>query len=76
MHTNVMGVVSSGGLFEYVSGANYTAEILEWAGFALASWSLPAAVFAAFTALNIGEANTHAFVKERNIKDVNSVEWK
>jgi steroid 5-alpha reductase family enzyme len=54
-----MGVVSSGGLFEYVSGANYTAEILEWAGFALASWSLPAAVFAAFTALNIGEANTH-----------------
>ena len=29
-----------GGMFEYVSGANYYGEILEWCGYALACWSL------------------------------------
>ena len=42
-----------GGLFEYVSAANFCAEIYEWAGFALACFSLPAAVFAVFTFLNL-----------------------
>ena len=44
----------SGGLFEYVSGANFFGEILEWWGFALASWSLPTIAFAIFTTCNIG----------------------
>lgn len=46
--------IPSGGMFEYVSGANFFGEILEWSGFALAAWSLPAAAFAAFTFCNIG----------------------
>lgn len=43
-----------GGMFEYVSGANFFGEILEWFGFALACWSLPALAFALFTAFNTG----------------------
>lgn len=43
-----------GGMFEYISCANYGGEILEWAGFAIASWSLPATAFAIFTFCNIG----------------------
>ncbi|MEE6465355.1 hypothetical protein FKM82_006532 [Ascaphus truei] len=41
----------TGGLFEYVSGANFFGEILQWSGFAIAGWSLPGAAFAIFTAL-------------------------
>ncbi|KAL1783531.1 3-oxo-5-alpha-steroid 4-dehydrogenase 1 [Sigmodon hispidus] len=41
--------IPRGGLFEYVSAANYFGEIMEWCGFALSSWSLPSAVFALFT---------------------------
>ena len=29
-----------GGMFRYVSSANYFGELLEWLGFAVASWSL------------------------------------
>ena len=43
-----------GFLFEYVSCANYTAECIEWIGYAVAAWSWPAAAFAAFTAANLG----------------------
>lgn len=38
-----------GGLFEYVTAANYLGEIVEWCGFALASWSPPGAAFALFS---------------------------
>lgn len=44
--------IPRGGLFELVSGANFCAEIYEWAGFAVASWSFPALTFALFTFLN------------------------
>jgi len=43
-----------GGLFEYVSCANYFGEILEWTGFAVACWSLPAVAFAFYTFCNLG----------------------
>ena len=44
-----------GGMFNYVSGANFFGEILEWFGFALATgFALPSLTFASFTALNIG----------------------
>ena len=46
--------VISGGLFEYVSGANYFSECLEWTGYALASWSWAGFVMAAFTAAFLG----------------------
>ncbi|XP_056376899.1 3-oxo-5-alpha-steroid 4-dehydrogenase 1 [Hyla sarda] len=43
--------IPKGGLFEYVSGANFLGEILEWTGFAIAGWSIPGAAFAVFTLL-------------------------
>ena len=43
-----------GGAFRFVSGANFFGEILEWTGFAIASWSAAGAFFALTTALNIG----------------------
>lgn len=43
--------IPRGGLFEYVSGANFLGEIMEWSGFAIAGWSIPGAAFAMFTLL-------------------------
>ncbi|XP_073534716.1 3-oxo-5-alpha-steroid 4-dehydrogenase 1 [Phyllobates terribilis] len=43
--------IPRGGLFEYVSGANFFGEIVEWSGFAIAGWSIPGAAFAIFTFL-------------------------
>jgi 3-oxo-5-alpha-steroid 4-dehydrogenase 1 len=49
--------IPRGGAFAFVSGANFFGEIVEWAGFAIASSaggvSLPAVSFAAFTFCNI-----------------------
>lgn len=42
-----------GGLFEYVSGANYFGECIEWAGYALVTRTLPAFAFAFFTLCNL-----------------------
>jgi hypothetical protein len=42
-----------GGMFQYVSCANYTGEIIEWTGYALASWSLAGLAFAVFTFSNL-----------------------
>ncbi len=47
-------VIPRGGLFEYVSCANYSGEILEWIGFAIACWSLAATAFAVYTFCNTG----------------------
>ncbi|KAL1255782.1 hypothetical protein QQF64_013843 [Cirrhinus molitorella] len=41
--------IPRGGMFEYVSGANFLGEIVEWAGFALAGHSIHSAAFALFT---------------------------
>ena len=46
--------IPRGWLFEYVACPNYFGEIVEWFGFALATWSLPGLAFALFTAANIG----------------------
>jgi len=45
--------IPQGGLFDYVSCANYTGEVIEWFGFAVASWSLPASANLFFTVANI-----------------------
>jgi hypothetical protein len=42
-----------GGLFEYVSAANYAGELLQWCGYALAVATPAAALFAAATAANL-----------------------
>ena len=47
--------IPKGGMFEYVSGANYLGEIIEWLGFAIATGgAVPAVCFAASTICNIG----------------------
>ncbi|OWK10751.1 SRD5A2 [Cervus elaphus hippelaphus] len=46
--------IPQGGLFTYVSGANFLGEIIEWIGYALASWSLPALAFAFFSLCFLG----------------------
>ncbi len=42
-----------GGAFELVSCPNYLGEIVQWTGWALMTWSLQGAVFAAWTAANL-----------------------
>uniref|UniRef100_A0A7M4F5E2 3-oxo-5alpha-steroid 4-dehydrogenase (NADP(+)) n=1 Tax=Crocodylus porosus TaxID=8502 RepID=A0A7M4F5E2_CROPO len=51
--------IPQGGLFTYVSGANYFGEIMEWFGYAIATWSLPAFAFAFFTLCFIGPRAIH-----------------
>ncbi|XP_062980375.1 3-oxo-5-alpha-steroid 4-dehydrogenase 2 isoform X3 [Elgaria multicarinata webbii] len=51
--------IPQGGLFAYVSGANFFGEILEWFGYAVATWSLPAFSFALFTLCCIGPRAYH-----------------
>lgn len=45
--------IPHGGLFEYVSCANFLGEIIEWFGWALAAWSLPALAHFLFTCGNL-----------------------
>jgi len=45
--------VPHGGLFRFVSMPNYLGELLEWIGWALATWSLAGLSFAVFTAANL-----------------------
>lgn len=45
--------IPRGGMFRYVTSANYFGELLEWAGFAVASWSWAGAVFAWWTFANL-----------------------
>jgi protein-S-isoprenylcysteine O-methyltransferase Ste14 len=45
--------VPRGGAFEWVSCPNYLGEIVEWTGWALATWSLAGLAFAVYTAANL-----------------------
>ena len=42
-----------GGMFRYVTSANYFGEIVEWIGFAVLTWSAAGAVFAIWTFANL-----------------------
>lgn len=42
-----------GGLYRYISCPNYFGEILEWAGWAIATWSWPGLAFAIWTFANL-----------------------
>lgn len=46
--------IPRGGMFRFVSCANYLGEITEWVGYAIASWSPGAAVFVIWTFANLG----------------------
>lgn len=45
--------IPGGGLYRWISCPNYFGEILEWCGWALATWSLPGLVFAIWTVANL-----------------------
>lgn len=48
-----------GGMFNYVTSANYFGELIEWCGFAILTWSASGAVFAWWTFANlVPRANT------------------
>jgi len=42
-----------GGMFKYVTSANYLGELMEWTGFAILTWSWAGAVFALWTFANL-----------------------
>jgi protein-S-isoprenylcysteine O-methyltransferase Ste14 len=42
-----------GGLYHWVSCPNYLGEIVEWVGWAVATWSLPGLAFAIWTVANL-----------------------
>lgn len=45
--------IPRGGLYELISCPNYFGELLEWTGWAIATWSLAGLSFALFTAANL-----------------------
>lgn len=45
--------IPRGGLYELVSSPNYLCEIVEWTGWAIASWSLGGLAFAIYTFANL-----------------------
>jgi 3-oxo-5-alpha-steroid 4-dehydrogenase 1 len=45
--------VPVGGLFRYRSRPNFFGELIEWAGWALATWSLPGLAYALWGAANL-----------------------
>jgi hypothetical protein len=45
--------IPHGGLYRWISCPNYATEIVEWFGFALLTWSVPALAFALWTAANL-----------------------
>uniref|UniRef100_A0A8C5QLQ9 3-oxo-5-alpha-steroid 4-dehydrogenase n=1 Tax=Leptobrachium leishanense TaxID=445787 RepID=A0A8C5QLQ9_9ANUR len=51
--------IPRGGMFDYVSGANFLGEIVEWFGYAIATWTFPAFAFAFFTLGSIGPRAYH-----------------
>lgn len=59
--------IPKGGMFEYVSGANFFGEILEWIGYGIATWSIPTFSFTLFTICSIGPRSYfhHRFYKEK-----------
>lgn len=52
--------IPRGGLYRLVSCPNYFGEIIEWCGWALATWSVPGLVFALWTMANlVPRAHSH-----------------
>ncbi|CAL1526182.1 unnamed protein product [Lymnaea stagnalis] len=56
-----------GGMFNYISGANFFGEMVEWFGFAILNWTLPTMAFSVFTLCNVGPRafQHHRWYKEK-----------
>ncbi|MEO8756944.1 MAG: DUF1295 domain-containing protein [Devosia sp.] len=62
--------IPRGGVFEWVSCPNHMGEVIQWSGFALMCWNLPALSFAVWTAANlIPRAVSHHAWYRRNFAD-------
>lgn len=46
--------IPRGGMFRYVTSANYLGELTEWLGYAILTWSIGGAVFFIWTFANLG----------------------
>jgi 3-oxo-5-alpha-steroid 4-dehydrogenase 1 len=59
--------IPKGFLFDYISSPNLFGEILEWLGFALMAWNLPAATFMVWTFANLvpRAKNHHDWYKQK-----------
>ncbi|MCX6275384.1 MAG: DUF1295 domain-containing protein [Bacteroidetes bacterium] len=59
--------IPRGFLFDYISSPNLLGEIIEWSGFALMAWNLPALSFAVWTFANLvpRALNHHNWYKEK-----------
>ena len=55
-----------GGLYDLVSSPNYLGEILEWSGWAIATWSMPGLLFAlgAVGCIGVRSIHTHKWYKD------------
>ena len=60
-------VVPKGGAYRYVSCPNYLGEILEWTGWAIATWSAAGLAFAVFTFGNLAPRarSNHRWYREK-----------
>jgi steroid 5-alpha reductase family enzyme len=59
--------IPHGGLYRWVSCPNYLGEIIEWIGWAIATWSVAGLAFAVYTAANVGPRalSHHRWYRER-----------
>ena len=59
--------IPRGGLFRHVSCPNYLGEIVEWGGWALATWSAAGLAFFVYAAANLGPRalSSHRWYRER-----------
>ena len=59
--------IPQGGLYRWISCPNYFFEILEWTGWAIATWSTAGLAFAIYTAANLAPraASHHRWYQER-----------
>lgn len=59
--------IPQGGLYRYISCPNYFGEILEWFGWAIATWSLPGLAFAVWTFANLAPRalTNHTWYREQ-----------
>lgn len=67
LRTKTIGYqIPSGWWFQYISCPNHFGEIIEWIGFALVAWNLPAASFAVWTFCNLAPRaqNHHEWYRE------------
>jgi protein-S-isoprenylcysteine O-methyltransferase Ste14 len=59
--------IPRGGGFRWVSSPNYLGEIVEWLGWALATWSPAGLAFAVYTAANLAPraVDNHRWYREK-----------